>query len=321
MASGSDVDAVPGEQAAMRHAAELERICALVPELAGPERTITPITGGMTNHNYRVATPAGDYVVRIAAGESGELGINRDNEHHNSLRAAEAAVGAPVVARVRDPEALVVGFVAGVTLAPEHFSDPRRVTALAAALQRLHQAQPFARDFDMAQVQERYHEIVVANGYPLPVDYARYADRAQRMSAVLAQTRVRTAPCHNDLMPGNFIESDGPGSRLWIVDYEYSGNNDPGYDLGDAINELELDAGQAEQLVTAYYGSAQPQELARARLWSLMSQWGWSLWGSIRIGATGDPEIQAWADALWARAVAQFESSDFEELLIRAQAR
>ena len=279
---------------------------------------IAAISGGMTNDNYRVTTPAGDYVVRIAADESGELGIDRDNEHHNSLRAAEAGVGAPIVARVRDPEALVVGFVAGVTLTPEHFSDPRRVTALAAALRRLHRAQPFARDFSMARVQQRYHEIVVANGYPLPADYARYASRAQRMAAVLAQTRVRTAPCHNDLMPGNFIESDGPGSPLWIVDYEYSGNNDPGYDLGDAINELELDAGQAEQLVTAYHGSAQPKELARARLWSLISQWGWSLWGSIRIGATGDPEIRGWADAMWARAVAQFESPDFEELLMQA---
>lgn len=299
--------------------AELALICEQVPELASPGRQVAPISGGMTNRNFRVATDDGDYVVRISVRETGELGIDRDNEHHNSVLAAEAGVGAPVVARVENPEALVVGFVDGVTLTPQDFADPRRVSALAEGLRRLHQAPTFARDFDMVQVQNRYHRIVVDNGYPLPADYARYAGRAKRIGEVLTRTRARTAPCHNDLMPGNFIESDGPGSHLWIVDYEYSGNNDPCYDLGDAINELELDPVRAEQLVLEYHGEDRPTELARARLWSLMSKYGWSMWGSIRIGTTGDPEIREWAEALWSRAVAEFESPELEGLLELAE--
>ena len=49
-----------------------------------------------------------------------------------------------------------------------------------------------------------------------------------------------------------------------------------------------------------------------------MSKYGWCLWGSIRIGATQDPEIIEWARALWERAVWEFESPEFEELLARA---
>ncbi len=297
---------------------ELQLVCDQVPELSCTDRRTAVISGGMTNRNYRVTTATGDYVVRVSVRETGELGIDRDNEHRNSILAAEAGVGAPVIARVLEPEALVVGFVDGVTLTPQDFQDPRRVSELAAALRRLHEAPPFARDFDMVQVQNRYHRIVVDHGYPLPADYARYAERAQRMGDVLTRTRARTAPCHNDLMPGNFIESDGPGSHIWVVDYEYSGNNDPCYDLGDAINELELDPVRAEQLVTEYHGGPRPTELARSRLSSLMSKYGWSLWGSIRIGTTGDPEIIEWAEALWSRAVAEFESPEFEELLEQA---
>jgi len=297
---------------------ELQLVCDQVPELSCTDRRTAVISGGMTNRNYRVTTGAGDYVVRISVRETGELGIDRDNEHHNSVLAAQAGAGAPVVARVFEPEALVVGFLDGVTLTPSDFEDPRRVSQLAAALRRLHAAPPFARDFDMVHVQDRYHRIVVENGYPLPAEYARYAERARRMGDVLTRTRARTVPCHNDLMPGNFIESAGPGSRIWIVDYEYSGNNDPCYDLGDAINELELDPVGAEQLVTEYHGGPRPTELARSRLSSLMSKYGWSLWGSIRIGTTGDPEIIEWAEALWARAVAEFESPEFEELLEQA---
>ena len=40
----------------------------------------------------------------------------------------------------------------------------------------------------------------------------------------------------------------------------------------------------------------------------------------IRIGTTGDPEIREWAEALWSRAVAEFESPEFEQLMDRAQA-
>ncbi|HEY2161980.1 MAG TPA: phosphotransferase [Solirubrobacteraceae bacterium] len=298
---------------------DLERVLAQVPELrAAGDRSVTPIEGGMTNRNCRVKTGSGDYVVRIAATESGELGIDRDNEYENSVRAWRAGVGVGVVARVREPEALVVEFVDGRTLAPADFADERRVSVLAGLLRRLHGCEPFERDFDMVLVQRRYLEIVTSRGYPLPEDYAAYADRARTMGEVLAATRTATAPCHNDLMPGNFIQSGGPGGRMWLIDYEYSGNNDPCYDLGDAINELELDRSRIEQLVTEYHGGPNPRELARARLASLQSKYGWSLWGSIRIGTTGDPEIIEWARALWTRARAEFDSPEFAELIERA---
>ncbi len=67
-----------------------------------------------------------------------------------------------------------------------------------------------------------------------------------------------------------------------------------------------------------YHGVLNPREYARARLWSMMSMYGWSLWGSIRIGTTGDPEIRDWAASLWQRAVAEFASPELEWLLADA---
>jgi thiamine kinase-like enzyme len=297
---------------------ELARVLDQVPELSAPDRVVTTIEGGLTNRNYRVRTGGGDYVVRISVRETGQLGIDRANEHRSSVLAWHAGVGVGVVTRVAEPEALVVQFVSGRTLEPADFADPRRISVLADLLRRLHACEPFAVDFDMAQVQRRYHKIVVQHGYPLPSDYARYATRGRRLADVLTSSRTRTTPCHNDLMPGNFIEEDGPGSRIWLIDYEYSGNNDPCYDLGDAINELLLEPERAEQLVTEYHGGPNARELARAQLWSLMSKYGWSLWGAIRIGTTGDPEIREWTRALWERAVAEFDSPEFDRLLERA---
>ena len=120
--------------------AELARVLEQVPELTGADVSATPVDGGMTNRNFHVKAPSGDYVVRMSAPQAGELGIDRDNEHHNSQLAAEVGVGAPVVARVRDPEALVVTFVEGVTMTPADFSNPGRGSALADSLRRLHSA-------------------------------------------------------------------------------------------------------------------------------------------------------------------------------------
>ncbi len=313
-------ESVPERRATGVEDPELERVLAQVADLAGSECVVTPIEGGMTNRNYRVRAGERDYVVRVSVRETGQLGIDRANEHRNSVRAARAGVGVGVVTRVAEPEALVVEHVEGRTLSPVDFGDPRRISVLATLLRRLHACEPFDRDFDMLEVQPRYYEIVREHGYPLPDRYDDYGERAGRVGDLLARTRTRTAPCHNDLMPGNFIEADGPGSRIWLVDYEYSGNNDPCYDLGDAINELLLDRERAEQLVTEYHGAPNPRELARARLWSLMSKYGWSLWGSIRVGTTGDAEIRDWTEALWERAVAEFESPEFDSLVQQAAA-
>ena len=45
--------------------------------LAGRERTISEISGGLTNRNFKVVVADGAYVVRVSSRESLELAINR----------------------------------------------------------------------------------------------------------------------------------------------------------------------------------------------------------------------------------------------------
>lgn len=41
---------------------------------------------------------------------------------------------------------------------------------------------------------------------------------------------------------------------MWIVDWEYSGMNDPMWDLGDLSVEAEMDTEQEAELLHAYFG-------------------------------------------------------------------
>ena len=117
-------------------------------------------------------------------------------------------------------------------------------------------------------------------------------------------------PCHNDLLAENYLDD---GDRLWIVDYEYSGNNDPTFELGNTCQELGFDDDRATELCAAYFGSADPALLARMRLQMIMSDIGWTLWAAIQARiSTIDYDFWGWAEERWGRASASLAGPGFE---------
>ena len=110
----------------------------------------------------------------------------------------------------------------------------------------------FRDDFDMFEIQPRYLEIVRERGFRLPERYARVRSRTSRRSARPSPPRDEgTVPCNNDLLAENFMLT---AAGLRLIDYEYSGNNDPCFELGNIWSESNLSLAQLEQLVGAYYG-------------------------------------------------------------------
>ena len=126
-------------------------------------------------------------------------------------------------------------------------------------------------------------------------------------------------PCNNDLLAGNFIED---GDKIWLIDYEYSGNNDPCFELGNVWSECGLSTDQLAELVTCYYGRSLRHKIARARLQGIVAKYGWTLWGCIQNGSSAiDFDFWAWAMERYDAAVAECRSPDLTRLLDDAQAR
>src|SRR4051812_8648827 len=117
----------------------IEDVLELVPELRGAW-AVRELPGGLTNTNYRVDTDAGAFVVRLSSTDAGLLAIDRDNEYHNSVAAAEAGVGAPVVAYLPERSVLVLEFLDGVTQSAEDLRRGDRLDWVAAACRTLHGA-------------------------------------------------------------------------------------------------------------------------------------------------------------------------------------
>ncbi|MEU1721103.1 phosphotransferase [Nonomuraea sp. NPDC005692] len=283
----------------------IARVLDRIPLLSGLPRSVEELPGGMTNRNYKVTTPAGVYVVRVAASDGSLLGIDKDAEHADSVAAARAGVGAPVHGYLPEADVLVIGFLPGRTFTEADLWDPANLPRVAEVCRRLHAGPRFVRDFDMFEVQRGYLRIVQERGFRLPAKYLDFMPVAAEIRKCLAVRAEPTVPCHNDLLPGNIVEC---GDRLHLIDYEYAGNNDPCFELGNLWSEADLPPGHLEELVTAYYGRRLRHRIARARLLGLMSKYGWTLWASIQDGAndTIDFDFWSWGMEKYERAAAEF---------------
>ena len=292
---------------------ELEALLDRVPVLRGLPRTVVELPGGLTNQNLHASTPAGEYVVRRFRGDGALLGIDRDAEHLNSLAAAEAGVGAGVVDYLPELGLLVIDFIHGRTYENATFAEPGVIERVAHACRKLHEGPRFTGDFDMFRRQARYRRTVAERGYRLFDGYDAFDGDFRRVQGALAERQKPTVPCNNDLLAGNFVDD---GDKLWLIDYEYSGNNDACFELGNTATECELDRDQVEALATAYFGRALRNRIARVRLQSLVSQYGWALWGCIQASASSiDFDFDAWGRERFEKAARTFTGPDFERLL------
>ncbi len=237
-------------------------------------------------------------VVRVSPPGTELLAVDRVNEHHNSVAAAESGVGAPVVDYLPGRGVLVVGFLTARTYTEADVAA--NLPRIAASLRRLHAGPPFAGRLDMFDLQRRYLGLAHDRGMRMPSGYDLLAPIAARAEAAMTAYREALVPCHNDLLAANFLDD---GYEVRIIDYEYSGMNEPAFELGNIAQESGLsDEGLAE-LVRAYYDAPDDRLLARARTWRAISGYGWTLWGVIQHAISGiDADFWGWA-------VAKFETA------------
>ena len=257
--------------------------------LARRPRKVSDLGGGLTNTNLRVITDDGDYVVRVSANTTGLLGIDRDAEHANSISAHTAGVGAEVVDYLPADNVLVLRFLNGRTLAAEDVAP--RTDRIAQALKTLHAGPAFVTDFDMRQIRRRYLEAVLAEGIRIPEDYLTLEPAYERLEAALGRDPELPVPCNNDLLAANFIED---GERMWIIDYEYAGQNEPSFEIGNLASENGLTEAETAALVTAYWGRADDAKVARALAWAMLARYGWTLWAAIQ-AAVSDIDFDFWS--------------------------
>lgn len=291
----------------------IEEVLGRVSLWRGRETSVSELSGGLTNTNYLVDTEGDRYVVRIPGASTELLAVDRGNERHNAAAASTTGVSPRIVEVLEDLDVMVIEFVEGTTMSSERLRSPEMAPRIAASLRRLHAGPRFRQDFDMFRLTEFYLRVCAEHEVRIPDGFAEHRDDVTAIERALAVRPLSTVPCHNDLLAENYIDD---GAQLWIVDFEYSGNNDPTFELGDTALECGFDADRRASLCEAYFGEATPELLARMDLQAVMADVGWTLWAAIQGKISSiDFDFWGWAEERWGRAFASFTDEGFGRLL------
>ncbi len=296
----------------------IRQVIDAIPDWAGRAVTAEVIPAGLTNTNYRVEVDGRPVFVRIPGAGTELLAVDRANELHNTRAAAAAGVAPQVLYALPEWDVFVLAWLPARTMSNEAFCEHEMPTRIAETLRRLHAGPRFRDDFDMFRLTERYLALVEERDIAIPAGYRAHQERIPRIEAALGAHPLPSVPCHNDLLAENYLDD---GERLWIVDYEYSGNNDPTFELGNTCQELGFDDDRIRELCAAYFGEVSPALLARMQVQMIMSDVGWTLWAAIQARiSTIDYDFSGWAEERWARAAAKLDGPDFEGWLEAVQA-
>ncbi len=253
--------------------------------------------GALTNTSYKVTVGGAAYVLRLA-GEGTSDFIDRTAEEHNARAAAAAGVNAEVLYFDARDGTMVTRFIEGVSMngAGGFGPDPGAPGRAARALGRVHRlGRGFKSRFDVFAEIEGYLDILRGGGTPLPDGYHEARREARAVRRALEASSYALVPCHNDPWPGNLLDA---GWRVYLIDWEYSGMNDPMWDLADLSVETGFDPGQDRAMMEAYRGGPAPPALySRLEIYKAMSDLHWSIWGFVQ-HAKGNPAEDFWGYGL-----------------------
>lgn len=289
---------------------------AAIPVLAGYDGPLERL-GGLTNFVFR----AGDACLRIP-GNGTEEYINRVNEAVAAQEAAKAGVSPDVLHADGRTGVMVTRFIAGAeTMSPEKFKiRPGSPARAGEALRRLHTSGAvFPFRFELFAMIDDYLKVLSTKDVSLPVGYHDVVREAETVRSALAANPLPIVACHCDPLCENFLDT---GERMWIVDWEYSGMNDPLWDLGDLSVEGKFDAAQDGELMHAYFGAEPtPVERGRVVIYKAMCDLLWTLWGLIQL-ANNNPvdDFRAYADGRFSRCKTLMETPEFSGHLAAVRA-
>ena len=287
-----------------------ELVARLEVELGPAGGPPVPLSGGITNRNYRICLGGRDCVLRLPGQDTRLLGIDRNGERLAAERAASLGIGPQAL--YADAECLVTAFVPGSPVEPERLrSDP---AVVARALRSFHDSGlELPSRFSVPDLLRSYATLVASRGAQLPPAYARAQELVDRIARVLPLSEP--VPCHNDLLAGNLIEA---GDQLLLVDWEYAGLGHRYFDLGNLAVNNDFDERAERLLLEAYFG--EPASLCRlsaVRLFRLVSDAREAAWGVVQALISAlDFDFAAYANEHFERLDrAAADTRNLEELL------
>ena len=169
--------------------------CRRSPSLPAATLTLTALSGGITNRNFRVDAAGTEerWVIRLAGNDTHLLGISREVEHAATVAAAGVGVGPEVTAFIRPEGYLVTRFIVGTPVTDEAVHRPETLRRVADSLRRIHDGPAIPGLFVPLRIADAYRALALARGVPIPAEYDLAAGIGRRIERAHAGEPDRAA--------------------------------------------------------------------------------------------------------------------------------
>jgi thiamine kinase-like enzyme len=241
---------------------------------------VSPLEGGITNHNYRIDAGGKSYHLRISGENTELLGIDREHEYRSHLIAGELEIAPEVVYFIEPEGYLVTRFIDGRPLSPDELRQPKNIQRIAEILNKIHSMPSIPGSFSAFQVVRDYAEVARRYQVLFPDSFRWLVSQMNDAEAALKTQPLYPRPCHNDLLNANFLLAD----RLYILDWEYAGMGDVFFDLANFSINQELSEDEDLLLLDCYFGHVKPRDKAHLNIMKIMSDFREAMWGLVQAG-------------------------------------
>lgn len=222
--------------------------------------SIDILHGGMSNYNYIVQTTDKRYVVRVP-GENAEKFVDRTIEQYHLSLIEELEVNQKVIYFDVVSGVKISEYIEGDNLGESKVE----VNEISELFKKYHKVvsnydyNPFLR-------LEKYESYLTNQDdkyFQLKKQFMAYKDDLLSIDKVF---------CHNDSQPLNMIKVD---QKIYLLDWEYAGNNDPMYDIVCFCEDFGADSSFAKELICDYFGSYTKDLEKRQLLWTVFQSLQW----------------------------------------------
>jgi thiamine kinase-like enzyme len=261
-----------------------------------------PLSGGITNLNFKIEADGRSYVIRLAGEGTDQLGIKRDVEHAANKVAGELGIAPEVVYFIEPEGYIVTRFVTGKRIMPEDIVKSDYLVRVAQKLRLFHRNAPKLKgEFNVFRRVEMLTKTAKAKGAQFPNDWDFIMKKMREAENALLKDPYIPTPCHNDLLNLNWLDEEVAGDigEIRLLDWEYAGMGDIFFDLGNFSHHHRLNEEQVRIFLTAYFGTMTPKHYARLRIMWPMSELHEAMWGTTQsVISNLEEDFQGYAN-LW----------------------
>ena len=261
---------------------ELKQLIAGAMRISAESVSAIEPLGGLTNQNFKVTIDGNDYAVRVP-GKGTEHYINRGAEKINSGITSRIGINPNVVHFNEHTGLKIVEYIPEAeTLNPKTGKREDNLAKVAKVFSKLHNSgQIFTDRFDVFEKITEYETVLDKLKGKLFNGHDEVKKQVLELEDFYRSLNVKLAPCHNDPLAENFIKSGE--EKMYLIDWEFSGMNDPYWDIAAYIIEAELSPAEESLFLLEYFkGNVTEGNLQRVLINKIFLDFLWTIWALMK---------------------------------------